>query len=366
MKAVITGGGTGGHIYPAVAIADEIKRRDPDGEIMFIGSEQGLERDLVPKCGYEITMICADGFGRKLNKNIIAVKKIIKAMGQAKKILKDFRPDFVVGTGGYASAPVVKVAQSLGIPTFIQEQNAVPGRTNKVLEKNAVKVFLGFPKAGESFKYPEKHMCTGNPVRSQFTTTDRAASREKLGFADDQFVIMAFGGSQGAGRVNKAMLRVIEEFRDDPKCVIVMGVGGYYIDAITEELKNMGIETGGNVRIYEYIDDMATFLASADLIISRSGAISVAETTACGIPSILIPSPIVTGNHQYYNALSVAEEGGACLIEEKNLEDDSLVELIRELREDPERLAEMAKASYRCGPRDAAGEICDIIFEEIG
>ncbi len=367
MKVIMTGGGTGGHIYPAIAIADEIKRRYPDAKILFVGAERGLEKTLVPKRGYDIRLITVEGFDRKhLVRNVEVVRKLMKGNSQAKKIIKDFRPDFVVGTGGYASAPMVKTAQKAKIPTFIHEQNAYPGVTNKLLEKDVKAVFLGFALAAEYFKDQDKLVVSGNPVRDEFKNKDKAEARRALGIGDDRFVVLAFGGSQGAGRINKAMVNVIKEMSGRQDINIILGAGSYYYDGIRESFREEGFEPGDNISIIEYIDDMATYLAAADLVISRSGALTVAETTVSGRPAIFIPSPIVTGNHQYYNALAVAEAGGAIIIEEKDLEDEKLIGEIIRLKDSPEILADMAKASRMCGPDRATEIICDKILEETG
>ena len=365
MKVIMTGGGTGGHIYPAIAIADEIKKRDPEAEILFVGAERGLEKDLVPERGYDIELITVAGFNRKNPvKNIEVLRKLMKGSKQAKQIIREFGPDFVVGTGGYASAPLVRAAQKAGIPSYIHEQNAIPGMTNKLLEKHVRKVFLGFEKAGEYFKHKEKQVVVGNPVRDEFMTQDKAEARNKLGFREKDFVLLAFGGSQGAGRINKAMIHVIETISQEPDLKIVLGAGSYYYDAILSTLKDDGFEITDKVCIMEYIHDMAAFLKAADLVISRSGALSVAETTVCGTPAIFIPSPNVTGNHQYYNALAVAEGGGAEVIEEKDLDQEKLIQDILRLKGDPARLQDMSEKSAGFGPREATKIICDTILED--
>lgn len=364
MKIIMTGGGTGGHIYPAVAIADEIKRHDNNAEILFVGAEIGMEKDIVPKCGYPIELIQADGFNRKnLLSNIEVVKKLKKGSERATEILKDFKPDAVIGTGGYASAPIARAAQKMGISTYIHEQNAFPGMSNKMQEKKAKKVFLGFEEASEFFKHPEKHVVCGNPVREEFITADREKSRSALGFKDDDFVLLAFGGSQGAGRINKAMMSVIEAFNGVENFRICLGTGSYYYDAILEEFSDKGIELKDNIAVMEYIDDMPKYLAAADLMIGRSGALSVAEVTVCGVPAIFIPSPNVTGNHQYFNARAVEEKGGAIIIEEKDLENEKLVSVIQHLKNDTEALKDMAKKSAGCALPDAAKIIYDNVMD---
>ena len=366
MRVIMTGGGTGGHIYPAIAIADEFKKRYPDAKVLFVGAERGLEKTLVPKRGYDIRLITVEGFDRKnMAKNIRVLRKLMKGNRQASAIIRDFQPDFVVGTGGYASAPTVKAAQKAKIPTFVHEQNAYPGVTNKLLEKEVKNVFLGFARAAEYFKDQDKLVVSGNPVRDEFRDKNRNEARKALGFDDERFVVLAFGGSQGAGRINKAMVNVIKDLNGRDDISIVLGAGSYYYDAILESFQEEGFEPADNIRIIEYIDDMASYLAAADLVVSRSGALTVAETTVSGRPAIFIPSPMVTGNHQYYNALAVAEAGGAIIIEEKDLVDEKLTEEILRLKVDPQVLERMAEASRRCGPDKATEIICDKILEEL-
>lgn len=362
MRVIMTGGGTGGHIYPAVAIADEIKKRDKDAEILFVGAEIGMEGTLVPKCGYDIKLIPVEGFERgKILCNLDILQKYHRANKMSKKILKDFKPDVVIGTGGYASAPVVKTAQKMGISTYIHEQNAFPGISNKMQEKNAVKVFLGFEEGSKHFRHPEKHVVTGNPVRADFIEADRQKSRQALGFKDSDFVLLAFGGSQGAGRINKAMIKVIEAFNGVEDIKICLGTGRYYYDAIIRELEEKGIEPKDNIKIMEYIDDMPKLLSASDLVVSRSGALTVAEVTVCGVPAAFIPSPNVSGNHQFFNAKAVEEKGGAIIIEEKELDNDKLVSTILSLKNDPEALREMSEKSTAC----ALPEAVKIIYDNV-
>lgn len=366
MRVIMTGGGTGGHIYPAIAIADEIGRRYKEAQILFVGAQKGLEKTLVPKRGYPIELLTLEGFDRKNPvRNIGVMRKLMKANARAREIIRTFHPDFVVGTGGYASAPVVKMAQKEGIPTYIHEQNAIPGVTNKLLEKHVRKIFLGFEKASEHFRSKDKQVVTGNPVREEFLHADKKDARRELGFAKDDFVVLAFGGSQGAGRINKAMLNVIKEFCSDEKFRICLGTGSYYNKAILNELSESGIELGDNVVVKEFIDEIATYLVAADLVISRSGALTVAEVAVSGAPAIFIPSPVVTGNHQYYNAMALAEKGGALVFEEKNLKDESrLINAIKDLRNNPEKLAEMSEKCRDVGLKEATKVICDTILED--
>lgn len=366
MRVIMTGGGTGGHVYPAIAIADEIRKRYKDAAVLFVGAEDGMERKIVPENGYELEVIAVDGFNRKhLLKNFKVLKKLRKASSKSKEIIKSFRPDVVIGTGGYASAPVVKMAQKMNIPTYIHEQNAFPGVTNKMLESHADKVFLGFKAAEEHFRHKEKLITSGNPVRASFSEINKNEARRSLGFKPSDFVVLAFGGSQGAGKINKAMVKVIEAFNGVDNFKICLGTGKYYYDAILNELEEKDIVLKDNISVSEYINDMDKYLAASDIVVSRSGALTVAEVTVCGKPAIFIPSPHVTGNHQYHNAMAVARCGGAVVLEEDQLEDEKLSSEILKLKNNPEILKDMATKSAACAPRDAAKIICDTIINDI-
>ena len=365
MKVIMTGGGTGGHIYPAIAIADELKRRNEDVDILFVGAEIGMERDLVPESGYEIALISADGFGRSLRANLKAAKRVAKGYRQARDLVKEFAPDVVIGTGGYASAPVVTVAQRMGIPTYLHEQNAIPGKTNRFLARKAKRIFLGVSRADEHFNAPDKTVRSGNPVRSEFADADRTAAREALGIPEDRLMILAFGGSQGAGRINREMVRLIEKYASESGVGVHLGAGGYYFDAVCQELKDKGIEIGDRIQVTEYIHNMSDVLAASDVVISRSGALTVAEVTACGIPAVFVPFPDAAEDHQYYNALSVAGPGGAVIIREENLEEGRLYQEVERLRQDPALLEDMRKKARACGVSDAAARICAVIEEDL-
>ena len=359
MRVIMTGGGTGGHIYPAIAIADKIVERSNDTEVLFVGTTHGLEKDLVPHAGYEIRFITVRGLDRKnLLKNFKVLADYNKGKKQAKKIIEEFRPDVVIGTGGYASGPVVRVAAAMGIPSYIQEQNAFPGVTNKMLEKHVKKVFLGFEEAEKYFKHPEKHVVTGNPVRADFFFFFRNESRKKLGLSDDDFMLLSFGGSQGAGRINRAMIDVVRKYNGEKNMQVYFATGKAYYDPVMTEIGDMGIDTADNIHIMEYISDMQVYLSAADLVVARSGALTVSEIAICGRPSILVPSPNVTGDHQTFNAKAIADKGGAVLLPEPELSGESLCEEIEKLRKDNERLAEMAVNARKSAPMDAT----DIIY----
>lgn len=362
MKVVITGGGTGGHVYPAIAIADRIVQRSNDAEILFIGTEKGIENDIVPKNGYPIKFITISGLNRRsLIKNVKVAREYLKAKKQTKKILSEFKPDLVIGTGGYVCGPVVKVASKLGIPCYIHEQNATPGITNRALEKSVKTVFLGFEEAGKVFKNKEKHVVSGNPVRDIFFKMKKPVARENLKIGQDEFLIFIFGGSQGAAKINKAAIEMVEKYNGKEGVRLVFVTGKRYFEPVETEMKEKGIEIEDNVSVVPYIDDMHLYIPAADVVVSRSGALTVSEITVSSTPSILIPSPNVAGNHQMFNAKAVADKGGAIILEESQLSGEKLAQLIEDLRNDRPRLEEMSKKARACAPLDAS----DIIYYNI-
>lgn len=360
MKVIMTGGGTGGHIYPAIAIAEKIKEQNENAEILFVGTEKGLEKDLVPKNGYPIKFITVSGFNRKkLLKNVKVIKEVLKGSQEARRIIKEFKPDVVIGTGGYVCGPVVRAAHKLGVKTYIHEQNAYPGLTNKMLEKYVENVFISFDEAKAYFKNEKKLVVSGNPVRKAFFQVEKSAAKEKLGENQDDFMVLCFGGSRGARKINEVMLDVVESLNGVENVSLHFVTGSIYYNNILEKLKERGFENKGNIYIKQYIDNMQDYLGAADLVISRSGALTVSEITVCGKASVLIPSPNVTGNHQYHNAKAIADKGGAIILEEKDLTSEKLMAAVSDLKNNPTKLAEMEAASKACAPKDATQIIYD-------
>lgn len=354
MKVILTGGGTGGHIYPAIAIADRIRRESPDASILFIGTKRGKESELVPAAGYPIRFIKVRGLDRRNPvKNVAVLKDFALALRESRKIIDEFKPDLVIGTGGYVSAPVLQAAGAKKIPYFIQEQNALPGLANRMLESGARKVFLGFSEASARFRHPEKHLHTGNPVRQGFYEADREACRAALAVPPEHFLLLAFGGSQGAGRINKAMTEVVRRYNGMDGVSVLFVPGPYYYLPVQTELADQGVHLADNIRILDYVREMDKVLPAADLVVSRSGALTVSELAVCGKASILIPSPIVTGDHQKFNAEVLANRGAAVLLEEKDLEDRRLMDEIEILRNDPARRARMEAQAKAAAPADA-------------
>jgi len=324
MRIIMTGGGTGGHIYPAIAIADEIKERNPGAEILFVGTEKGLEKTIVPENGYPIKFVKASGLNRKkILKNFKVLMESMSGISQAKSIIREFKPDVVIGTGGYVCGPVALAAKRMGIRVFIQEQNASPGLTNKLLAKHAEKIFLGFEEAGQHFKEKEKLVFSGNPVRKSFYGADREKARALLGIDENSFVILSFGGSQGAEKINEVMIEVSS---------VISGMEGFSVLFVTGRKHHENIlkqfektELSKNIRIIPYMEQSDIYISACDVVISRAGALTVTEIAVCGRPAIFIPSVNVTGNHQHYNAKAMTDKGDYQLIPEKDLNADALI-----------------------------------------
>lgn len=368
MKLVFAGGGTAGHINPALAIAGYVKEQQPDAEILYIGCKGGMEERLVPQAGYEFKGIIVQGFRRKLTpkgfaENIVTIKKAISAEKDAKAIIKEFAPDICIGTGGYVSGPVLRAAAKLGIPTLIHEQNAYPGITNKMLAKSADRVMLAMPAAKKHFKGKCRFAETGNPVRGEILSAERESARKTLGL-DERPVILSFGGSLGADIINKSLADIISRSAKDGKYQHIHAYGQYgkwFPDLLRE--KGADPEKADNLDIREYINDMPVCLAAADVVVARAGAITLSEIQVKGKPSVLIPSPNVAENHQYHNAMSLVEKNAAVMIEEKDLTPEKLTEEIDKLASDPERLAEYSANAKKMAVSDSAKRIYSIIVE---
>ncbi|MFA5527589.1 MAG: undecaprenyldiphospho-muramoylpentapeptide beta-N-acetylglucosaminyltransferase [Peptostreptococcales bacterium] len=362
MKVIMTGGGTGGHIYPAIAIADKIKSVYKDAEILFVGTKQGLENDIVPRSGYPIQNISVKGFYRKkIWRNLGTLQKAMKGLAEANKVIKEFNPDVVIGTGGYVCGPVVFAASRKNIKTYIHEQNAFPGVTNKILARFVDKIFISFDASRKYFKNQDKIVFTGNPLRKEFIGYSREKANANLKRSGDGFTIVCFGGSRGAEKINEAMLGVIEILNKIEDIHLFFITGKIHYKDFMEKIEGKGIELGQNIKILDYADNMVDYMYASDLVISRAGAITIAEINAAGKPSILIPSPHVTGNHQYYNAKVVADHGAAYIIEDKDLKEETIINIIFKLINSRDILLEMGK----CSERMKSVEAENIILENI-
>lgn len=372
MKILLAGGGTAGHINPAIAIAQTIKQHNPEAQILFIGNKGGLEETLVPAQGFDIKTISVQGFRRSLKpqaiiENIGTAFKAVSASSKAKKIIKDFAPDVCVGTGGYVSGPVIQAAQKLSIPTLIHEQNAFPGVTNKMLSKKADRVLLAMDAARTHFDERCNFVLTGNPVRAQILcTVDKKTAREKLSL-DSRPVVLSFGGSMGARKINESMAGVIARSGKDGKYQHIHAYGKYglwFPDLIRE--KGTDPDRASNLDIREYIDNMDLCMSAADLVVCRCGAITLTELQIMGKPSVLIPSPTVAENHQYHNAMALVERKAASVIEEKDLTEEKLTEEIDRLLLSGELLTEYSENAKRMAITDANQRIYNAIIEVLG
>lgn len=367
MKVLLAGGGTGGHINPALAIAGIIKEHVPDAEFLFAGTPDHMEAKLVPQAGYRIEFIRVEGFQRRVSlenigRNAKALWYLAGSGARAKKIVKDFQPDIAIGTGGYVAGPVIRMAAKMGIPSAIHEQNAYPGVTNKLLAKEVDHVMLTVEEALKYFGEGIRYTVTGLPVRKELLCKQKAQARRELGF-DDAFTILSFGGSLGAGCINETMAEVLRWHTSKGlKINHIHGYGGMGRDTFPQKMQEYGIPMkNSRIRISEYIHDMDTCMAAADLVVCRSGAGALAEMEAMGKPSILIPSPIVAGNHQYHNAMVLGNAGAAQVIEQKNVTNDDMISRIEALYLDRQKLTSMAAAAAGLAVRDTEERIWSVV-----
>jgi len=364
MHILFAGGGTAGHINPALAVADYIKERHPDAKISYIGTAEKLESRLVPEKGYDFYTIDVAGFQRKITpeniaKNISAVKKAITASKRCKELLKELKPDIVVGTGGYVSGPVLKTAQKLGIKTAIHEQNAFPGVTTKMLAPNADAVMLAMKEAKKYLKIKKEPIITGNPVRSELLKITRESARKALGL-DNRPLLLSFGGSLGARPINEAVAQLVRHYNGS-EFNHIHATGKFGFNAFNESLSDISISD--NVDIREYISDMDVCMAAADLVICRAGAITLSELQACKKPSVLIPSPYVAENHQFHNAMTLKKAGAAEIIEEKDLSGEKLIETVDRLINNKPRLEKMSAAAGASAISDANERIYNTLMK---
>ncbi len=366
MRVLLAGGGTAGHINPAIAIAQTIKIKEKDAEILFVGNEGGLEQRLVPGAGFEIKSVSIRGFKRSLSpkavlENISTAFKAVSASNKAKKYIKEFRPDICIGTGGYVSGPVIKAAQQMGIPTVIHEQNAYPGVTTKMLSKKAKAVMLAMADAKGRMDSSCNFELTGNPLRPEILSVNKEQARKALG-VDERPLIISFGGSMGARKINENIAPLIARSAKDKKYQHIHAYGKYgtwFPDLLREQ--GADPESAENLDIREYIDNMNICLAAADLAICRCGAITLSEIEAMGKPSVLIPSPNVAENHQYHNAMALVKEKAASVIEEKDLTSEKLTAEVDKLLSDEKLLREYAENARKMAITDANERIYKVI-----
>ena len=366
MRVLMTGGGTAGHINPALSIADAIKREYPQAEFLFVGAEGRMETQLVPQAGYAIRTVKVEGFQRRLSaenikKNIIAAYHAVTAGQEAARILREFKPDIAIGTGGYVCGPILRRAAKMGIPVVVHESNALPGVTVKMLAPYAKAVLVSDKAACKHLPNSANVIVTGNPLRRDLITVDREIARRELG-VDSRPLVLCFGGSLGARPLNEAIVGVLQK-AEAKNVQFIIGTGrGVNHARVQSLLQQAGITPDGvHVRVREYIDDMPRCMAAADLVISRCGAMTLSELPALGKPSVLVPSPYVAENHQYYNAMALADRGAAVCLEEKDLTADRLWQEIEKTALHPDVLERMGKAAAEAAVTDADERILAVI-----
>lgn len=322
MRVILTGGGTGGHVNPALSIAETIRKYEPDSEIIFVGTSRGIENKLVPAKGYELRHVDIRGIRRSLSPaNIRAFWLAATSPYKAKKLIGEFKPDIVIGTGGYVCWPVVKAASMMGIPCVLHESNAIAGVAVKMLQDKVDRIYLNFEATGKTLKCPEKLLRVGNPLSGDFAHLTREEARKKLNIDDKyQKIILSYGGSLGAEKVNEAVLKLMKSYSSKhPEVLHIHATGSIEKDIAKAEFKKLGLAKYENLQLVEYIYDMPLKMAAADIIICRAGALTISELASAGKCPIFIPSPNVTENHQYKNAKVLADAGAAFVFEESEL-----------------------------------------------
>ena len=347
MKVLLAGGGTAGHINPAIAIANIIKARDKSAEIAFIGTKKGMENKLVAKAGYPIYHIEMSGLRRSLSlSNIKTAYYYFTAPIKAKKLLLNYQPDVVIGTGGYLCWPLLHAAAKLGIPTAVHESNAIPGKAVKMLENDVDRIYINFPTTEQYFTETDKILCVGNPLITMPDTKTETDLREKLGIpANAKKILLSFGGSLGAQRVNEEVLALMRDYTaHHPEIFHIHATGKIEYEDAMAMAKEYGIDDKPNIRLLEYIYDMPLWEKAADAVICRAGAMTIAEMALLGKACILIPSPNVANNHQYENAKRLSDVGAAIMHEEKNLTPSTLIESVQSILENEENAASLSGA----------------------
>ena len=373
MRFLFTCGGTGGHINPAVAAAQRLKKLMPDCGVLFVGTADNMEMDLVPREGFEIRAIPAGNLHRSMKPrevlhNLRSGAQLAEGIHQAGRILSEFQPDAVLGTGGYVCCPVLIAAKRKGIPTLLHEANALPGLTTRMLERHTDQLMVAFEESREYYREPEKVVCTGMPVRSGFRGRDRAEARRTLGIPEDLPLVLSFGGSLGAARMNEALAEVAVKLEREPRFRLLHATGGGEAGcaAMRKRLAELGAPEPRYTRLEPYLYDMPAAMAAADLVVCRAGASTLGELAAAGKAAILIPYPYATGNHQEKNARIPEGRGAALLLRDGDCTGETLGEAIDRLVEDPAALPEMGEKMKTLDRPDALDAIVEQILRLTG
>ncbi len=363
-RVIFTCGGTAGHVNPAIALAQLMHEKDPQTQFLFVGAERGLEKDLVPKAGYAFQTVHISSFHRSLRlreirHNLISLGNLVRAPHEARAILKDFVPDVVIGTGGYASFPMVKAAAQAGIPTAVHESNMIPGLTTQMLEPYADRIMVGFEACRQHYRHPEKVVVTGTPVREDFFSFTKDQAKKALGVDDGRPLIVSFWGSLGASGMNRQMadFLAIEAAKEPFHHIHGAGQSGYAALMAQLEEKGVDLKAHPSLQVREYIYDMARVLRAADLVICRAGASTISELTALGVAALMVPSPYVTNNHQEKNARVLESAGGAVVVTEAESSGQILYQAACSILHDGARRQSMEEAMRSLGIRDATQRI---------
>ena len=370
-RVVFTCGGTAGHVNPAIAIAERIAQETPEAEFLFIGAERGLERELIEHAGYPFASVHSSNFHRslapkELRHNLVSAVNVVRGPREAKKLLRDFGPQIVVGTGGYASYSAVSAAASLKIPTAVHESNIVPGLTTRMLENEADRLMVGFEACRAHYRHKDKVVVTGTPVREGFFNMTKAEARASLGIPEDKPLVVSFWGSLGASGMNRSMEQMlIREAHAGQPFVHVHGAGHASYPGMLRALidGDADPEQHPDLWLLDYIYDMPRVMRAADLVICRAGASTISELTALGVAALIVPSPYVTNDHQKKNADALAAIGGALVLEEKNATGDALYEAAASILHQVGRREKMERAMAGIGVRDASERIMKVLHE---
>lgn len=363
IRVIISGGGTGGHIFPAISIANEICHLCPEAQILFVGAEGRMEMQRVPQAGYKIEGLPVRGLIRPLwsPKNIGVMLDFLKSRRRAKKIIRDFRPDVAVGVGGYASSPTLNAAHALGVPCLVQEQNSYAGVTNKSLAKKAKCICVAY-EGMERFFPKDRIILTGNPVRQNLLNPNvsKEDALRSFGLQSDKKTILVIGGSLGARTINQSILNHLEEIRREENVQMIWQTGKYYSASISEQLKSVEGGCPANLHVTEFVSDMAAAYTAADLVVSRAGASSISELCLLGKPSILVPSPNVAEDHQTKNAQALSTRGAALFVSDADAP-EKLIRMALKTVEDEEQLLSIGAEALKLAKPDAA----EVIAKEV-
>ena len=370
MNVIFTCGGTGGHIYPAIAVANMLRERKPETSILFIGAEDGMENKLVPLENFPLETLKISNYQRKLTPaavwhNVVTLCHMTGSMRKAKRIIRDFKPDVIVGTGGYASFPALKMGARLGVPTAVHESNAVPGLTTRMVERSVDRIMVSFEDSRGKYTAPERVIVTGTPVREAFLYTKKEDARRSLGL-DERPLVVSYWGSLGAREMNKKIAEFMKlECADGEPFHHIHATGSYGWRWMPDYVKQLGIDLTAHphVEMREFIYDMPLIMAAADLIICRAGAATISEAAASGTPCIMVPSPNVTDNHQEKNARVLEKHGAAIVLRESECSGETIYETAKAVLSDPERRRSMTSAAHKMAVVDAAERIYDVAME---